>query len=687
MKVLKKKKVSQMKSTTAVTNPTTQQIPPDVVAPNKYKSIIGQICMFVKEQRLTPPPQSTLARIVSQRTPESSFVPISHRDPTYVAFCNRAGINNLPLREVNSHAEKTYNHYAAYCKAVDVEPRSRERYERFKDDCWVCDDSEAELRLKILGTKVDSLLRQRTSRRHHFCDFATVLVGVKDGNTFGEKKLRRKVDWVEDTSGYHGIWWRLRPLVSNGAFSLLRYTPEGNKERLAYLKLSVSTANPPMRKGFATKDGLYGAALNPITPRCEWEPAKPVERPITLFAHLSRSAYRPSLQEVNTRDMNRFEYRNNIGKISTLVNRKFKDPVTTTPCASLWCGGCLKYVGQFHKCLRQVTREFERAGCVYKDWGGCCPANDPLTIEWRAKQLLLAAPRRRFVPFVRYEGGELKITPITEEHQQRIWFPQFTQVAYCRAVWAKSVATFVETDPMKHKIVWARSFATLPADISDCVVHREFTPGDLPIDIWLPPLHCVDALHFESITPCTPRTKKHYGVRSFTFTTGGTIKICLCTKFDDDRIAVLKNGKLDKATPVIEALWSARLDALGLSMNRGEVAVLTDHIEELTNSYSNRVNTTSDSDGGKGKDSNARDRRARAWFTEQQEKKPKTESLCRYCGVQLFERVGTHHCPDTDCRQRFWEEWDAGLRMDLYQYTLEDDSLMRLWLDIEKNRS
>jgi hypothetical protein len=167
----------------------------------------------------------------------------------------------------------------------------------------------------------------------------------------------------------------------------------------------------------------------------------------------------------------------------------------------------------------------------------------------------------------------------------------------------------------------------------------------------------------------------------------------------------LKNGKIDKATSVEEFEWDTQLKWLGLSMGLGAfhksllwgtLKSVTAHVGELANSYSHRVSTAgsvgTDRDG-EGHDSNARDRRAKQWFAEQQDKEPLTQATDLWSGETIYDRAGTNFNTNTRNKQTFWEAWKAGLEEKILRVGLiwsvkqGNNSLLQLWRDIEKNRS
>jgi hypothetical protein len=367
------------------------------------------------------------------------------------------------------------------------------------------------------------------------------------------------------------------------------------------------------------------------------------------------------------------EHRNTI-EVNAIVNRDVTDPEKTIGPRSFWCADCNQYVYQ-----PQPISDEEGSVVVWKH-DGCrkdlvtCDAGPVL--HHQTARALQNADKWLFAGKQRRE----------QERLQRLSeFKQTTPVAH-KVAWDKSVAEFKETDPLKQRIMWAAT--PRQADFNDLVVIQDLST----INTWQPPVTpCVDALRFATFDPCTPHSNTHYGVREFKFNSGETIRVCRCTKFDKERSAVLRNGNVDRATPGFEALWSARLDALGLSMNRGFIPVVSDHIEELNNNL-HRVNTAgcvgTDYDG-KRHDSNARDRRADSWYEEQQTKEPLTRSIDWWSGETIHARAGTNFNSNSRNRQRFWEEWNAGLRKEWGQlaFAHEDDTLLRVWLFIESKRS
>ena len=283
--------------------------------------------------------------------------------------------------------------------------------------------------------------------------------------------------------------------------------------------------------------------------------------------------------------------------------------------------------------------------------------------------------------------------------------------------------------PTLHKAAWVESltgeisYTQRSTFLNDAVVVRGLVAptclsgndqcGDVGVDHRHACIQRNQRRRMESLTPMVvdylsvPRC--NHGVKnSFTFSTGQTIEMCVeCSHaftstidtlnaLDEHRRAVLRGGSVAKATPGAIALHDALLKTFNLSMERGmfhksllwgSLSHFAGKVEELSNSYSHRVNTGgsvgTDHDGER-HDSSPRDRRAKQWFEYQQTKEPNTESLCRYCGAPIYDRAGTHHCPDTDCRQRFWDEWDAGLRMELFHVAERDDLLMQLWLTLKR---
>src|SRR6266404_5289741 len=155
--VTKKKKVSMMKT---AANPSSQTSPlsVDSVSQPQYKSFLGKLLPLLRELLLNPP-KSNLARILSE--PKPVHAPV-----------------------VLSHDENVYNHYAAYCKSVGVEPRTIEQWDSLRDA-----QQPTKAKTTTEKTEHDSFLetflsgdRKLTHKRRlsHFSVMMNVLVGVRD---------------------------------------------------------------------------------------------------------------------------------------------------------------------------------------------------------------------------------------------------------------------------------------------------------------------------------------------------------------------------------------------------------------------------------------------------------------------------------------------------------------------------
>ena len=203
---------------------------------------------------------------------------------------------------------------------------------------------------------------------------------------------------------------------------------------------------------------------------------RPTERPLTLDTHVSRSAYRPSLLDVNKRDMAPFEYRN-FTEVKSVVNRRFR--TTTILEQSKWCSDCIEYVSQSHECTPPPSKPCSVG-----------PYRNSL-LEQKARQLLLADKQRR-------------------EHER-----------------LECAAQFNLTTPVAHKLAWIRSFGGVfshamrrissPADL---VVARNLAVSDLPLNQFFAPQRSRD------IYPIAKASCKHTSIRSFTFSTGEIITLC-----------------------------------------------------------------------------------------------------------------------------------------------------------------
>jgi hypothetical protein len=350
--------------------------------------------------------------------------------------------------------------------------------------------------------------------------------------------------------------------------------------------------------------------------------------------------------------------------------------------------------------------------------GGRYPAHDPLTIEWKARQLFVADRQQR-----------------KREHLHSVLEFMYLNLTVNRLLPHNSPWIGNHVVSLLRKPVWVDSFGDLfghmirrMTSVNDLVVVRDlvvptFCNGDDQRGIFGVDERSVGirtnerrrreaswVVDYLPVPPCT-----HYGVWDKTFSTGETIKMCpdcsnaftsteTLNAFDKQRRIVLMNGAVDKATPVAEALWDAQLDALELSMWRASIGVnflwgdfdeLADRedsaSEQLFCTPSGRVSTVgsagTDHDGER-HDSNARDRRAKKWFAEQQGKEPKTETFDWWSGETIYDRAGTKFNTNTRNRQNFWEEWGR-LRMIFFEIALAQpsDTLLRLYLLIESERS
>jgi hypothetical protein len=419
-----------------------------------------------------------------------------------------------------------------------------------------------------------------------------------------------------------------------------------------------------------------------------------------------------------------FEYRNTLA-VKGIVNRKFRNPevltkknadvlycVKTTPEASLMCVECCEYDFQphwqkvthpstqvFHPLNKwelippfkgggyrkrlsfhwieapiKQSNELRLYSCppkiVSTDLGGCYPAHDPLTIEWKARQSFVADRQQR-----------------KRQHLQRVLEYMYLNFTVNNVLAGKSAWIRSEVVSLLRKPVWVKSI-----DGVFSAVLNKHTPSPLPVVIrdLKPKPHVFDYLP----VPYEARTRasrcRHPLLREFTFTSGETIKMCptcsvpsssiteTLTPFDKERRRVVTTvSPLSKAEQVkrkhTEQQWEETLEAEDLSMNRAMV-----HENLLFGDPSELLTTA-----------NARDRRANAWDAEQQQKEPLTQSIDWYSGETIYDRAGTNFNTNTRNRQNFWEEWNAGLRKKCFEiaFTQQSDTLLHLWLLIESKRS
>ena len=223
-----------------------------------------------------PPPYSTdyLSRLNERNTRCEASAILDEKNhhikahSTYVAYCKTIA--------------KSYPAYVAQCEAdgtapyADFEPRTIEAWHELRDT-----------QRPTTRPPYDKLINPKPKRPSYFSVMFHVPVGVKDSascdpnKSFKTKLIPRVFTVAEDTTGYYGIW------------SIVRRLRNGQK-----IKVSLSSINPQMGKGFASMGGLYGAALYPNTKNSEKEPAclKRVEpRPVTWDQHVARASYRHTI--------------------------------------------------------------------------------------------------------------------------------------------------------------------------------------------------------------------------------------------------------------------------------------------------------------------------------------------------------------------------------------------------------
>ena len=357
-----------------------------------------------------------------------------------------------------------------------------------------------------------------------------------------------------------------------------------------------------------------------------------VERPVTFDKHIARSVSSYRLFRKNGTPRN-VERRISVDLATMQVTPEWVEsfvvkvdalkPSTKErklPYKSKWCRGCEEYVEQSHSCQR----------------------HDAHLQHWQYYKTTSA---------------------LLKTHQLLI---------------ADSVNLFAHMlEDMRRVMRLMKRMRRRVTSVADriVVVSQSELDAMLPLNAWLPPSKSYVGDYLAKVNP---RTCKHINLRSFTFSTGETIQSCPdCTAFDEERQDVLKTVNISalKGTQLRE--WDNKLKTEGLSEGRAafhpslcwgdfdDLADFDDVGGEASFNSGARVNTAgcvgTDGDGVH-KDSSVRDRRANAIRREEAKHVPLTNSLCWWCGAELWDRKGTHFCPDTDHRQRFDEEVDELIR-------------------------
>lgn len=521
---------------------------------------------------------------------------------------------------------KDYASYVVYSTSFGVIPRSIEDWDSLREqqrptttqeDSLLHTKPQREFTIDslIVGQKTKQYLKGLIATGKHLHDvprfFPSMVrekVGTSNTNSQGnvvKRTIVRVVSVSEDRTGY--VW-------QNGSCS--EFLPPIEPDCLHRIEhtvtfdrhVALSASSPFLFRG-------TGAPLN-------------VEKPINI--DLTPGALKITPEWADRQDLN----------VTTL---KPSNKEKVLPFKSRWCVKCEDYFTQSHECQQDHDTHLEQWS-YYKT----------ATTLKKARKLVLADAQRR-----------------EEQRLNRVF--KFQMGLYRKG----------RTVVLMHKAAWVQSFGGLFSHmmrrmtfVADCIVVRDLSTINVA-----PPSkpYAGDYMAWES-----SRTCKHTNLRGFTFKDGLTIQMCPdCTKFDEEREDVLKtiNTVTPKSSQVRE--WNTRLEAEGLSEGRASFpkqllwgdSIDLDHNtssdgeESFTHPGVNTAGAAGTNRDGEGSDSSSRDRRAKAILQDQNDHVTLTKSICLYCGADIWERKGTHFCPDTDCRQRFQEE-KAEIRVDVERLKL-----------------